>query len=90
MRISWHGAEPKCEPKSPLSVHIGQQIHKVRQRMQLSLRDLSSQSGLSAAFLCDIENGKRSPSAETLVKLSLATGKPFGWWVQGFDIEVMR
>ena len=80
MRISWHGAEAKPEPRSPLAVHIG------RQKKQLPLRALAEKSGISTTFLCELENGKRQPSAETLVKLSAATGKPFGYWVQGFDL----
>lgn len=86
MRISWHGAEAKPEPRSPLAVHIGRQIHRVRQKKQLPLRALAEKSGISTTFLCELENGKRQPSAETLVKLSAATGKPFGYWVQGFDL----
>ena len=62
---------------------LGQRIRELRQERDLSLRDLGdkikdpdSQTPVSAAFLSDLENGRRFPSDEMLDKLALALGTP--------------
>lgn len=47
-----------------------------RQRGEMSLREVASQVGISAPYLHDIEHGRRSPSAETMLKLAKALGVP--------------
>ena len=37
----------------------GAAFRRQRENCQLSLRDLGSQLNLSAAYICDLENGKR-------------------------------
>lgn len=87
MKISWSGSNVQDEAVSPLSAHIGQQINKVRQAKQWTLKQMAKHVGISTPFLCSMENGKRMPTAKTLLKLSRATGRPFGFWVQGFRVE---
>ncbi len=58
---------------------LGQRIRELRQERDLSLRDLGEKLGSSAnptspAFLSDLENGRRFPSDEMLVKLAQALG----------------
>lgn len=86
-RISWHGAIAKHEPASPLAAHIGRQMHALRQKRQITQRAAAAAAGLSVAFYCDLENGKRCPGAETLWKLSASWDVPVGYWFRGFKGE---
>lgn len=60
---------------------LGQRIRELRQERDLSLRDLgdrlkdtASGTPVSAAFLSDLENGRRFPSEEMIGKLAIALG----------------
>ena len=60
---------------------LGQRIRELRQEKDLSLRDLGdllkdaeTKVAVSAAFLSDLENGRRFPSEEMIGKLALALG----------------
>ena len=77
--------EGKQEEPKPLGRHVGAKVFAWREKNGVTQRALAKNAGLSVSFLCDLENGKRLPSAATLISLSRATGKPFGWWVQGFE-----
>ena len=56
-------------------MNIGENIHKYRQLRSLSLPDLATRSGVSKAFLWEIEAGNsKRPGAETLWKISEALG----------------
>jgi len=64
---------------------LGQRIRELRQERDLSLRDLGdrlkepgSPSPVSAAFLSDLENGRRFPSEEMIGKLAAALGTTEG------------
>lgn len=47
-------------------------VYDLRARKGLSLKDLSDLSGLSKSHINDIENGNKSPTVNTLCRLSLA------------------
>jgi transcriptional regulator with XRE-family HTH domain len=51
---------------------LGQHIRELRDKKDLSLRDLAEKLDCSAAFLSDIELGKRFPSSEMLTKIAKA------------------
>ena len=60
---------------------LGQRIRELRQEKDLSLRylgdllkDAETKVAVSAAFLSDLENGRRFPSEEMIGKLALALG----------------
>jgi transcriptional regulator with XRE-family HTH domain len=57
-------------------VNIGQRLRDIRAERDLSIRDLAKKSGLNVNTLSMIENGKTSPSLETLQQLSFALEKP--------------
>lgn len=53
----------------------GQRIRELREAADLSLRELSKRvTGASAAFLSDVELGRRYPSEKTLANLAAALG----------------
>ncbi len=49
---------------------LGQHIREIRDKKDFSLRELAKKIDCSAAFLSDIELGKRYPSDEVLLKLA--------------------
>lgn len=54
---------------------LGERIRELRTGADMSLRDLSSRlKGASAAFLSDIELGRRFPSDKTLTQLAEVLG----------------
>jgi len=83
-RIAWHGKKKPKEPQSELTAHIGSQLFKLRQKRQIPMRTVAEEAGLSAAFVCDLENGLREPGATTLLKLSEAFDVPVAYWFAGY------
>lgn len=49
-------------------------IRAMRRERQMSMKMLGSRCGLSAAYICDIENGTRQPPKETVNKIAEALG----------------
>src|ERR1700741_5140651 len=55
-----------------IEISLGQRLHELRDKADLSLRELSKKVGISGPFLADIELGRRFPSEEILGKLARA------------------
>ena len=53
-----------------IEISLGQRIRELRDKADLSLRELAMRIGISAPFLSDIELGRRFPSEEILAKLA--------------------
>jgi transcriptional regulator with XRE-family HTH domain len=53
-----------------IEISLGQRIHELRDKADLSLRALAKKIGISSPFLSDIELGRRFPSQEVLAKLA--------------------
>jgi transcriptional regulator with XRE-family HTH domain len=68
-------------------VDIGQRLRDIRIECGLSIRDLAKKSGLNVNTLSMIENGKTSPSLETLQQLSLALETPITTFFEARDLE---
>lgn len=49
---------------------LGERIRELREEKDLSLRELARALGLSAAFMSDVELGRRYPSDEVLAKIA--------------------
>jgi len=56
---------------------LGQRIRELREERDLSLRELAKKLKVSAAFLSDIELGRRYPSEENLKDLAGILGVSF-------------
>jgi transcriptional regulator with XRE-family HTH domain len=56
---------------------LGQRIRELREERDVSLRELAKKLGVSAAFLSDIELGRRYPSEENLKDLARMLGVSF-------------
>jgi len=59
-----------------IEISLGQRLHELRDRADLSLRELAKKVGISGPFLSDIELGRRFPSEEILAKLAGALNVP--------------
>jgi transcriptional regulator with XRE-family HTH domain len=53
-------------------ISLGQRLHELRDRVDLSSRESAKKVGISSPFLSDIELGRRFPSEEILAKLASA------------------
>lgn len=53
---------------------FGDKIRTLRNQLDLSLREVASKIGVSAAFLSDVELGRRFPSDDKLVLLAKELG----------------
>ena len=55
-----------------IEISLGQRLRELRDKADLSLRELAKKIGISSPFLSDIELGRRFPSEEILGKLARA------------------
>jgi len=69
-------ASPKKVEANLVSEHVGQQLRALRKARRLSIRTLAEISGLSVNTLSLIENGKTSPSVNTLSQLAQSLNVP--------------
>ncbi len=54
----------------------GNNLKKIRTSKNLTIRELSEKTGISAGYLCHLENGTRSnPSKDVMEKISKALNK---------------
>jgi transcriptional regulator with XRE-family HTH domain len=53
-----------------IEISLGQRLHNLRDKADLSLRELAKRIGVTSPFLSDIELGRRFPSEEILAKLA--------------------
>src|SRR5215471_11121157 len=51
---------------------LGQHLRDLREKNDLSLRELARKTAVSAAFLSDVELGRRHPSPKVLIALAKA------------------
>ena len=57
---------------------IGDRIREIREARTLTQDQLAERSGVSKGFLSDIENSKRNPSSEYVLKIANALGASIG------------
>jgi putative transcriptional regulator len=67
-------------------VLFSEKLRAHRDAAGLTQSELSSRSGVPAGSIANIEQGIRSPSLETLVKLNTALGLSLGDW-DGIEVE---
>lgn len=78
---------PRVKPiiLANLAKHIGRKLLALRQREQLTLRELGEACGLTFVAVCEIENGNSAPRADTLWKLHQFFKVPVGYFFEGFE-----
>lgn len=66
---------------------LGEKLHILRQRHNLTTRELGEQLGVSYVQISRIENGVRKPSADLILKISLFFNVPVDQLMRD-DLEV--
>lgn len=51
---------------------LGTRVRRLREERRTTLHGLARQTGITPAFLCDIEHGRRFPSHKTMTALAKA------------------
>lgn len=87
-RLSW-SARPSREEMDDTAyrVNVGENLRRLREQRDLTIRALADQSGLAINTISLIENGKSSPSVNTLQQIASALGVPLTTF---FEIEAPK
>lgn len=59
---------------SALRVALGAAVRAERAKLEWSQEELAERAGMHRAYVTDLENGKRTPNFDTLLRLSHALG----------------
>lgn len=65
------------------NLFLGNRLHKRRNELQLTLRDLAEKTNLTPSFLSQLERGLANPSLSSLQRLSDALGVPLLYFIEG-------
>ena len=66
---------------------LGDRVRARRKELKLTIRELAKRCGLSPSVLCDVERGKRSVGADTLVSLGGVLGMPLDQLMKGDGVR---
>lgn len=69
---------------------LGDRLRARRTGLGLSLRELAPEVGVSASFLSQVENGKSSPSIDTLARIARALDVPIYYFLVESPNPVVR
>ncbi len=73
------------EREKVLEVAIGREVRAHRRKQEITVAELSANTGLSIGMLSKIENGNTSPSLTTLQTLADALSVPITTFFRGFE-----
>ena len=59
-------------------IRIGLQLKIARVENELNMAELAKKSGVARSHICEIESGKKNPTAVTIGKLADPLGYDFG------------
>jgi len=62
---------------------VGERVRRIRTNLSLTQDELAQKAGISKSFLSDLENGKRSIGAETLLDLGRAMSVSLDYLMTG-------
>jgi len=66
-----------------MTTKVGERVRRLRAELGLTQDGLAQKAGISKGFLSDLENGKRSIGAETLLDLGRAMGVSLDYLMTG-------
>jgi len=75
------------KPVGPEAALFGERLRVLRQKRELTLRALAEATGMSLAYLSDLERGLKVPSLTTLIRLAFALRCKVSALVTIFDKE---
>ncbi|MBW3565475.1 MAG: helix-turn-helix domain-containing protein [Acidobacteria bacterium] len=62
---------------------MGERIRELRDREALTIEELAARSGMSKGFISEIENDKRKPGADYLLRLANTLGASLDYLMRG-------
>ncbi|HEY9698878.1 MAG TPA: XRE family transcriptional regulator [Trichocoleus sp.] len=77
---------PEQRAVDPLERYIGSTIREMRQKLGLTIAEISDQTGISRGMLSKIENAQTATSLETLAKLASALGISLSALFRNYDV----
>jgi DNA-binding XRE family transcriptional regulator len=66
---------------------LGRRLREVRQRQNLTLKEVESSSGLSSTHISEIERGMTSPTIGALIKIAHALRKDASYFIEERKLE---
>lgn len=66
----------------PPEANFGHRLRQWRNSRNHSLREFCGGVGLSIAYVCDLENGKRGISLSNALKIAAYTGRKLDWFLK--------
>lgn len=84
LEVTLQPGMPIREPHA-MPTTVGERVRRLRTDRGLTQDDLAQKAGISKGFLSDLENGKRSIGAETLLDLGRAMGVSLDFLMTGED-----
>src|SRR5438105_2629060 len=79
------GSRDCARRRGPEAALLGEQLGELRQKRGLTFRALSDETGMSLAYLSDLERALKVPSLTTLVRLAVALNCKVTKLVSPFD-----
>ena len=64
---------------------LGRRVAELRKQQGLLQKDLAEKAGISVSFLSEVENDRRTPGAEILLKIADSLGASLDYLVRGKD-----
>lgn len=64
---------------------VGDRLREIREAKKWTQDQLATKSGVSTGFLSDIENNKRNPSSEYVLKIANALGASIDYLLRGVE-----
>jgi hypothetical protein len=83
--VLWHGFRMAGSKENGMAGHFGRQVHKERLAHGWSLDELSRRTGINAAHLSRIENGRRPPTEAIAQACDAAFPERRGWFSDWYD-----
>lgn len=62
---------------------LGQRVTMLRERKKWTQRELAERAGISVTFLSEVENDKRNPSSDVLLRLANALNTSMDYLMKG-------
>lgn len=71
------------KPYKEFNLIVGLRIREIREVLNMTREEFSEKCDISASFLADVENGKKSISSKTLFKISTSTDVSADYFIRG-------
>ena len=94
LRVAMPTPKPSANDTALAPAALGNRLRALRRKRHLTLEQLAGATGLNRGYLSRLENGEKSPSIATTLKLAkaleVATAALFGEAVEETDLHLVR